>query len=252
MKYPAVSRCCRFFRLSKARGVRIPAPQWRDNRRATRRKSGATRGARAPLGCLATLLAPHPAIAGRTARRSCLAIQAKPLSRGAAGYFNRLPDPGAGGVAPQSRLNVDFVVNSALVVKTLQIRQQGRPRELHRFWCWPQRSSHGQDQLGCRPCTLTRGPAPKSTTTLFYIAVFFLLFFLRKRRGEVPKKEISADIFRRCALNASAVRQASKARCPAATSFTALRGARAPRPPWHASGETHVGSFRRGARAPQH
>ena len=57
---------------------------------------------------------------------------------------------------------------------------------MHRFWCWPQRSSHGRDQLGYRSCTLTRGPAPKSTTTLF--CVFFLLFFLRKSRGEVLKK----------------------------------------------------------------
>src|SRR6266496_2132009 len=104
-------------------------------------------------------------------------------------------DPGACGVAPPARLNVDFVVNSALFIKTLQVRQQGRLRELHRFWCWPQRSSHGQDQLGYRPCTLTRGPAPKSTTTLF--CVFFLLFFLRKSRGEVLKKEISGEIFRR-------------------------------------------------------
>jgi hypothetical protein len=77
-----------------------------------------------------------------------------------------LSEPGAWGVAPPPRPNVDFVVNSALVVKTLQVRQQGGLRELHRFWCWPQRSSHGRDQLGYRPCTLTRGPAPKSTTTL--------------------------------------------------------------------------------------
>jgi len=103
-------------------------------------------------------------------------------------------NPGAWGVAPPLRLNVDLVVNSALLVKTLQVRQQGGLRESHRFWCWPQRSSHGQDQLGYRPCTLTRGPAPKSTTTLFYIAVSCLLFFLRKSRGEVLKK-ISTDDF---------------------------------------------------------
>src|SRR5437762_4914800 len=103
-------------------------------------------------------------------------------------------NPGAWGVAPPLRLNVDLVVNSALLVKTLQVRQQGGLRESHRFWCWPQCSSHGQDQLGYRPCTLTRGPAPKSTTTLFYIAVSCLLFFLRKSRGEVLKK-ISTDDF---------------------------------------------------------
>ena len=66
-------------------------------------------------------------------------------------------------------------MNAALFVKTLQVRQQGRLRELHRLWCWPQRSSHGQDQLGYRPCTLTRGPAPKSRQPLFYLAVFFVL-----------------------------------------------------------------------------
>ena len=66
-------------------------------------------------------------------------------------------------------------MNAALFVKTLQVRQQGRLRELHRLWCWPQRSSHGQDQLGYRPCTLTRGPAPKSRQSLFYLAVFFVL-----------------------------------------------------------------------------
>ena len=76
------------FRLSKARGVRIPAAVC--NRRATpeRRKSGATRRARAPwavwLRC--SLVTGH---CGH-ARRSRLAIHPKPLSRGAAGYFNRL------------------------------------------------------------------------------------------------------------------------------------------------------------------
>ncbi|PYK08538.1 MAG: hypothetical protein DME65_13840 [Verrucomicrobia bacterium] len=109
-------------------------------------------------------------------------LQHRPLD-----FYCRV-NPGTLGIASQSRLSVDFVVNSALLIKTLQVQQQGRPRELHRFWCWPQRSSHGQDQLGYRPCTLTRGPAPKSTTTLvLYRAVFFLLFFLRKWRAEVLK-----------------------------------------------------------------
>jgi hypothetical protein len=98
-------------------------------------------------------------------------------------------ESGTWGVAPPPRLNVDLVMNTALCVKTLQVRrQQGGSRELHRLWCWPQRSSHGRDQLGYQPCTLTPRPAPKSTTTLFYIAVSFLLFFLRKSRGEVLKK----------------------------------------------------------------
>jgi GxxExxY protein len=76
------------FRLSKARGVRIPAAVC--NRRVTpeRRKIGATRGRGAPwavwLRCsLLTGRCGH-------ARRSRLAIHPKPLSRGAAGYFNRL------------------------------------------------------------------------------------------------------------------------------------------------------------------
>jgi hypothetical protein len=89
--------------------------------------------------------------------------------------FRRRLEPGTWSVALQSRLNVDLVVNPALVIKTLQIRQQGRLRELHRFWCWPQRSSHGQDQLGYRPCTLTRGPAPKSTTTLILCLLLLIL-----------------------------------------------------------------------------
>jgi hypothetical protein len=100
-------------------------------------------------------------------RRSRLASHPKALSRGAAGYFNRLLKPGAWSVAPPPRLNVDLVMNTALCVKTLQVRrQQGGSRELHRFWCWPRRSSHGRDHLGYQPCTLTPRPAPKSTATL--------------------------------------------------------------------------------------
>jgi GxxExxY protein len=77
------------FRLSKARGVRIPAAVC--NRRATpeRRKSGSNpRRARAPwaVWLVCSLLTGH---CGH-ARRSRLAIHPKPLSRGAAGYFNRL------------------------------------------------------------------------------------------------------------------------------------------------------------------
>ena len=148
-----------------------------------------------PLGCPATLLVPDPATAGRTYSQLAPSTHRKPLLRGAAGHFNRLLDPGAWGVASPLRLNVDFVVNTAFVVKTLQVRQQGRLRELHRLWCWPQRSSHGRDQLGYRSCTLTRGPAPKSTQPCFISQPFSSYVFLRKRRGEVLKKKISADIF---------------------------------------------------------
>jgi hypothetical protein len=60
---------------------------------------------------------------------------------------------------------------------------------LHRFGCWPRRSSHGRDQLGYQPCTLAPRPAPKSTATLSDIDLrFFLLFFLRKSRSEVLEK----------------------------------------------------------------
>jgi hypothetical protein len=111
-------------------------------------------------------------------------------------------------------------MNASLFVETLQVRQQGGLRELHRFWCWPQRSSHGRDHLGYRPCTLTRGPAPKSTTTLFEIAVFFLLLFLRKSGSEVLKKSACATLRFQCqVLRAFTLRQASKlrVRIPAAT-----------------------------------
>ena len=97
---------------------------------------------------------------------SCLASHPKALSRGATGHFNGLLYPGAWRIASPPGLNVDFVMNSTLLIKALQVRQQRGLRELHRFWCWPQRSSHGLDQLGSWPCTLTPGPAPKSTTTL--------------------------------------------------------------------------------------
>lgn len=102
-----------------------------------------------------------------------------------------LSQPRTWAIAAPPRLNVDFIVNAALFVKTLQVRQQGRLRELHRLWCWPQRSSHGQDQLGYRPCTLTRGPAPKPTQPLFYVAVFFVLFLspeMARRSSQKNKK----------------------------------------------------------------
>jgi hypothetical protein len=162
-----VSRCCRFFVFPTREECAYGQRSAIDEQPLERRKSDATRRARALwivwLRC--SLLIPPPR--DGHARRSCLAIQPKPLSRGGAGYFNRLPKPGACGVAVPPRLNVDFVVNAAFFVKTLQVRQQGRSRELHRLWRWPQRSSHDQDQLGYRPCTLTRRPAPKSTAILF-------------------------------------------------------------------------------------
>ena len=84
----------------------------------------------------------------------------------AAGHFNRRLNPGSWSFPARIRLKMDFVLDAALVIKTLQIRQQGRVRELHRSGCWPRRSSHGRDPLGYRPCTLAPRPAPKSTATL--------------------------------------------------------------------------------------
>jgi hypothetical protein len=77
------------FRLSKARGERIPAAVC--NRRATpeRRKSGNNPQGKSALGCLAAFLAPHRLPRGH-ARRSRLAIQPKAFLRDMAGYINRL------------------------------------------------------------------------------------------------------------------------------------------------------------------
>src|SRR5213079_2675270 len=57
-------------------------------------------------------------------------------------------------------------------------------------------------------------------------------------------KKLVLTIFRLFgALDVSAFRQARKARCLAATSFAALRGARAPRPLCHAPRGTQMGRF---------
>jgi hypothetical protein len=76
-------------------------------------------------------------------------------------------DPGTWSFPTLLPLEIDRVMNAALLVEPLQIgRQQGRLRRLHRLGCWSRRSSHGRDHSGYRPCTLTPRPAPKSTTTL--------------------------------------------------------------------------------------
>ncbi len=133
--------------------------------------------------------------AQRRLRNWSPACIARRNTRGGLDFDCRL-DPGAWGVASPPRPNVNFVVNAALLIKTLEVQQQGRPRELHRSWCWPRRSSHGQNHFGSRPCTLAPRPAPKSTATLFDIDRFFLLFFLRKSRGEVPKKKLGGLSFK--------------------------------------------------------
>src|SRR5262249_41639389 len=78
----------------------------------------------------------------------------------------------------------------SLPVKTLQVRQQGGLRELHRFWCWPRRSSHGRDHFGYRPCTLAPRPAPKSITALPEIdsRCSSSYFFSGNRTAKFPKK----------------------------------------------------------------
>jgi hypothetical protein len=87
------------------------------------------------------------------------------LVRDALDFRCRL-EPGTSGLPSHPWQQIDFIMKPTLFVKALQVRQQSGTRGLHRFWCWPRRSSHGQDQLGYRPCTLAPRPAPKSTTTL--------------------------------------------------------------------------------------
>ncbi len=98
-------------------------------------------------------------------------------------------EPGTWSFPALPRQEIDFVMNAALFVEPLQIRQKERLRGLHRLRRWPRRSSHGRDHSGYRPCTLTPRPAPKSTATLTDIGgVLSLLLFLRKRRSEVLEK----------------------------------------------------------------
>ncbi len=75
-------------------------------------------------------------------------------------------EPGTWSFPALPRQEIDFVMNAALFVEPLQIRQKERLRGLHRLRRWPRRSSHGRDHSGYRPCTLTPRPAPKSTATL--------------------------------------------------------------------------------------
>ena len=126
------------------------------------------------MGCPVTLLTPHPATAGRTYSWLSPSTHRKPLLRGAAGHFNRLLDPGAWGVASPLRLNVDFVVNTALVVKTLQVRQQRRLRELHRLWCWPPAFLPWPRSTWISAMHSHARTSAKIDATLFYVAAFFL------------------------------------------------------------------------------
>ena len=88
LRYTAMPRCCRFFASPRREGARILAEVC--NRRATpkRRKSSATRRARAPWAVWrrCSLLSGH---CGH-ARRSRLATHPKALSRGVVVYFSRL------------------------------------------------------------------------------------------------------------------------------------------------------------------
>jgi hypothetical protein len=130
-------------------------------------------GGRAPwavrLRC--SLLIPRP----RDGHTRGSRFHDKPLLRGAAGHFNRLLDPGAWGVASPLRLNVDFVVNTALVVKTLQVRQQRRLRELHRLWCWPPAFLPWPRSTWISAMHSHARTSAKIDATLFYVAAFFLL-----------------------------------------------------------------------------
>jgi len=120
---------------------------------------------------------------------------------------------------------------------------------LHRFWCWPQRSSHGQDQLGYRPCTLTRGPAPKSTTTLIlYRQLPSSYSFSGNRAAKFSKKKL---VLRFLGVERWTSRRfAKRARRVVLRRhrFAALWEARPPRPPCHAPRGTHTASFSAGRR----
>jgi hypothetical protein len=218
LRYPTMPRCCRFFVFPRREEGAYPQRSVIDEQRRKGEKAGATQRA-IPLWAVWLRCSFFTCRCGH-ARRSRLAIQPKPFSRGAAGYFNRLLDPGDRDVASPPRLNVDFIINPALFVETLQVRQQGRPRELHRFGCWSRRSSHGQDHIGSQPCTLAPRPAPKSTATLSDIELSVLLFFLRKSRGEVLKKIITASEIEMLTLFS---RQALGVRARPRTAFGACR-----------------------------
>jgi hypothetical protein len=134
-------------------------------------------------------------------------------------------EPGTWSFPALPRQEIDFVMNAALFVEPLQIRQKERLRGLHRLRRWPRRSSHGRDHSGYRPCTLTPRPAPKSIATLTDIGgVLSLLLFLRKRRSEVLEKNVgicSASSPRRIRTLATLTRRAGlpawqslRARCP--------------------------------------
>jgi hypothetical protein len=126
-----------------------------------------------------------PSAAGRP---SNLSSARRFLSRRVFDFCGRL-EPGTRDLAAQSGQQIDSVMKSALLVKTLQVRQQGRPRELHRFGCWPRRSSHGRDHFGYRPCTLAPRPAPKPITALSdNRSVLPLISFSGNRAAKFPKK----------------------------------------------------------------
>jgi hypothetical protein len=89
-------------------------------------------------------------------------------------------------------LKSDLVMNTALLIKALQIRQEGGLRELHRFGRWPRRSSHGRDLFGIstmhsRARTSTEIDNNLSVCNRF--AVSFLLIVLRETQREVSKKD---------------------------------------------------------------
>ena len=118
---------------------------------------------------------------------------------------------------------------------------------MHRFWCWPQRSSHGQDQLGYRPCTLTRGPAPKSTTTLIlYRQLPSSYSFSGNRAAKFSKKKLVLRFLGVERWTSRRFAKRAKRVVLRRNRFAALWGARPPRPLYHAPRGTRE-AFRRGA-----
>src|SRR5207244_5060304 len=104
----------------------------------------------------------------------------------------------------------------------------------------------GQDQLGYRPCTLTRGPAPKSTTLILYRQLPSSYSFSGNRAAKFSKKKL---VLRFLGVERWTSRRfAKRARRVVLRRhrFAALWEARPPRPPCHAPRGTHTASFSAG------
>jgi hypothetical protein len=79
------------------------------------------------------------------------------------------------------------------VVKTLQVRQQGRLRELHRLWCWPPAFLPWPRSTWISAMHSHARTSAKIDATLFYVAAFFVLFLSPEtaRRSSQKNKKSS-------------------------------------------------------------